>query len=47
MGQAARQRASEFSWDRAALRYVEIFRSLTAVPAPSQSSLSAQLKHKI
>ena len=47
MGQAARQRAREFSWDRAALRYVEIFRSLTAVPVPSQSSLSAQLKHKI
>lgn len=47
MGQAARQRASEFSWDRAALRYVEIFRSLTAVPVLSQSSLSAQLKHKI
>ena len=47
MGQAARQRASEFSWDRAALRYVEIFCSLTPVPVPSQSSLSAQLKHKI
>ena len=47
MGQAARQRASEFSWDRAALRYVEILRSLTAVPVPSQSSLRPQLKHKI
>jgi len=47
MGQAARQRASEFSWDRAALRYVEIFCSLTPVPVPSQSSLSAQVKHKI
>jgi len=47
MGQAARQRASEFSWDRAALRYVELFRSLTAVTVISQSSLSAQLKHKI
>jgi glycosyltransferase involved in cell wall biosynthesis len=46
MGQAARQRASEFSWDCAALRYVEIFRSLTAVPVSSQSSLSAELKHK-
>jgi glycosyltransferase involved in cell wall biosynthesis len=47
MGQAARRCASEFSWDRAALCYVEIFRSLTAVPLPSQSSLSPQLKHKI
>ena len=47
MGHAALQRASEFSWDSAALRYVEIFRSLTAVPVSSQSSLSAELKHKI
>jgi glycosyltransferase involved in cell wall biosynthesis len=47
MGHAARQRASEFSWERAARRYVEIFRSLTAVPVPPQSTLSAELKHKI
>jgi phosphatidyl-myo-inositol dimannoside synthase len=47
MGQAARQRASDFSWDSAAQRYVEIIRELTTVPLASQSALSAELKPKI
>ena len=31
MGQASRRRASDFSWDRAALRYIDLFQQLTAV----------------
>jgi phosphatidyl-myo-inositol dimannoside synthase len=47
IGQAARRRAGDFSWDSAALRYVEMFRELSTVPFSSPSPISAGLKHKI
>ena len=44
MGQASRRRATDFSWDRAALRYLDIFGQMTSsFPLP----LSVEAKHKI
>ena len=46
MGQASRRRASDFSWDRAALRYIDLFQQLTAVVPFAGASLNAEAKHK-
>jgi hypothetical protein len=47
MGEASRRRASEFSWDAAALRYIEIFRQLTSVSPLQGSQITFEAKHKI
>jgi glycosyltransferase involved in cell wall biosynthesis len=47
MGEASRRRATDFSWDSAALDYVEIFRQLTAVSSLGETHLSVQAKNKI
>ena len=46
MGEASRRRATDFSWDRAALRYLDVFRQLTS-SFPLQAPLSVEAKHKI
>jgi len=42
MGTASRTRASLFSWDAAALRYLEVFKEIVACPAAAASCLSTE-----
>jgi glycosyltransferase involved in cell wall biosynthesis len=46
MGEASRRRATDFSWDTAALRYLDVIRQLTSF-FPLQEPLSVQAKNKI
>jgi glycosyltransferase involved in cell wall biosynthesis len=46
MGEASRRRAEEFSWDRAALRYVDLLNRLTDIAPLAGANLSAEAKHK-
>jgi glycosyltransferase involved in cell wall biosynthesis len=46
MGEASRTRASDFSWDRAALRYIDLLERLTSVLPLAGASLDSELKHK-
>ena len=46
MGEASRTRASDFSWDRAALRYIDLLQRLTSVLPLAGASLDSELKHK-
>jgi glycosyltransferase involved in cell wall biosynthesis len=47
MGDAARRRASDFSWETAAQRYIEIFAQFNCSPAVSEHPFSIEAKHKI
>ena len=47
MGQASRSRASDFSWDRAALRYIDLLQQLTSVVPFAGAGLNAEAKHKV
>lgn len=46
MGEASRTRASDFSWDRAALLYIDLLERLTSVRSLAGTSLDAEMKHK-
>jgi glycosyltransferase involved in cell wall biosynthesis len=46
MGDASRRRAEEFSWDRAALCYVELLNRLTDIAPQADTNLGAEAKHK-
>ncbi|MGE5215319.1 MAG: glycosyltransferase family 4 protein, partial [Nitrospirota bacterium] len=47
MGEASRRRASEFSWDSAALHYIEIFRQLTSASSVPGTHVGIEAKHKV
>jgi glycosyltransferase involved in cell wall biosynthesis len=46
MGQASRSRAGDFSWDQAALRYIDLLQQLTSIAPVVRASLNAEAKHK-
>ncbi len=46
MGEASRKRAGDFSWDRAASRYIDLLNRLSAAISSSDARLSAEAKHK-
>jgi phosphatidylinositol alpha-1,6-mannosyltransferase len=46
MGEASRTRAGDFSWDRAALRYIDLLKRLTSVLPLAGANLDAEAKHK-
>jgi phosphatidylinositol alpha-1,6-mannosyltransferase len=46
MGEASRTRANDFSWDRAALLYIDLLERLTSVLPLAGASLDADAEHK-
>jgi len=46
MGEASRRRAEDFSWDRAALHYIDLLKDLTPVVPLTGASLSVEANHK-
>lgn len=46
MGEMSRRRAGDFSWDRAALRYIDLLKQLTSVVPLAGASLNVEAKHK-
>jgi glycosyltransferase involved in cell wall biosynthesis len=46
MGTAARQRTTEYSWDRAALRYFDLLKQLTDVVPVASANLNVEAKRK-
>jgi glycosyltransferase involved in cell wall biosynthesis len=47
MGTASRQRAAGYSWDRAALRYIELLKRLTDIAPQADTNVGAEAKHKV
>jgi glycosyltransferase involved in cell wall biosynthesis len=47
MGEASRRRAEEFSWERSAVRYVELLKHLAADISLASANLEAEAKHKV
>jgi glycosyltransferase involved in cell wall biosynthesis len=46
MGDASRTRAGDFSWDRAALRYIDFLKQFTSVVPFAGANLNVEAKHK-
>jgi glycosyltransferase involved in cell wall biosynthesis len=46
MGESSRRRAGKFSWERAAVSYIDVLKQLTAVVPLTAASLKAEAKHK-
>jgi glycosyltransferase involved in cell wall biosynthesis len=45
MGDASRTRAGDFSWDRAALRYIDLLKQFTSVVPFASANLNVEAKH--